>query len=70
MSDDLELLTTEEVAEIVKVQAATVRSWINQGKLPAIDLDGSYRIYRQDLKEFLAQRYKRGGQADKKKQEE
>jgi excisionase family DNA binding protein len=67
MSDE-ELLTTEEVAEIVKVGPPTVRVWINQGKLPAVDLDGSYRIYRKDLKEFLAQRYRRAGSSPQKKE--
>lgn len=63
---DLDLLTTEEIAEIVKVQPSTVRTWINQGKLPAIDLEGSYRIYRRDFDAFLAERYRRGGQTEKK----
>lgn len=64
---DLELLTTEEVAAILKIQPRTVRDYIAQGKLPAVELEGSYRIYRQDLKDFLDQRYKRpGGRPEKK----
>ncbi len=59
MSNELELLTTEEIAEILKVSPATVRSYITRGQLPAIDLAGSYRVYRADLDEFLKQRYKR-----------
>ncbi len=68
MSDqDLELLTTEEVAKILKVQSQTVRGYITRGELPAVDLKGSHRIYRKDLNEFLAQRYKRpGGGAEKR----
>lgn len=64
-----DLLTTDEIGDILKVQPATVRTWINSGKLPAIDLEGSYRVYRRDLEDFLAQRYKRGGQVDKKQEE-
>jgi excisionase family DNA binding protein len=57
MSED-ELLTTDEVAEILKVQARTVLRYIAQKKLAAVDLEGSYRVYRRDLKKFLDQRYK------------
>lgn len=56
---NLELLTTEEIARLLKVQPVTVRSYISQGKLPAITLQGGYRVYRKDFEEFLAQRYKR-----------
>lgn len=60
MSDQgLELLTTEQVAELLKVRAATVRAYISRGELPAVELGGSYRVYRSDLDEFLKQRYKR-----------
>ncbi len=60
MSDqDQELLTTEEVAKILKVGSRTVVDYITQGELPAISLKRGYRIYRKDLDEFLNQRYKR-----------
>jgi excisionase family DNA binding protein len=65
---DLELLTTEEIAQILKIEPRTVRSYITQGKLPAVELEGSYRVYRRDLKEFLAQRYKRPGAGAEKKE--
>lgn len=54
-----ELLTTEEVAQILKVQPITVRTYISRGELPAVSLGGSYRVYRRDLDEFLKQRYRR-----------
>ena len=57
-----ELLTTEEVAEILKVQPRTVWRYITQRKLAAVDLEGSYRIYRRDLQAFLDQRYKQPDQ--------
>lgn len=65
MSD--EFFTTEEIAEKLKVIPATVRSWISQGKLPAINLDGSYRVYATDLQKFLDERY---NQPAKKKRSE
>ena len=60
-----ELLTIEEVAAILKIKPRTIREYIAQEKLPAVELEKSYRIYRKDLDAFLAQRYKRG-QAEKK----
>ena len=59
MHERNELLTTDEVAAILKVQARTVLSYIAQDKLAAVNLEGSYRIYREDLNEFLAKRYRR-----------
>lgn len=66
MSDEKpdDLLTTEEVAQKLRKQARTVRDYIAQGKLPAVDLDGRYLIYRKDLDAFLQARYK---QPEKKK---
>lgn len=66
MSENDELLTTEEVAEILKVQPRTVLRYISQLKLPAIDLEGSYRVFRKDLNEFLLQRYTRPQNLEKK----
>lgn len=55
---DLDLLTTDEVAAILKVEPRTVRDYIAQGKLAAVDLGGGYRVYRRDLQAFLDERYK------------
>lgn len=49
-----ELLTVAEVAAEMKVTEATVRRWINQGKLRARRLGGSeFRILRSDLNAFI-----------------
>lgn len=55
MSDD-ELLTVKEVADRVKVHPETVRGWIRDGELEAVDIGGEYRIYKQDLDKFLKER--------------
>ncbi len=52
------LLTTEDIAEKLQVDARTVVGYISRGELPAITLAGSYRVYPADLKNFLDQRYK------------
>lgn len=60
------LLTTEEVAEELKVHVKTVRDWIASGELEAIDLGQGYRIWKSDLMKFLNSRKRR--RTDRKKQ--
>ena len=60
------LLTTEDVAEKLQVDARTVVGYISRGELPAITLAGSYRIYPNDLKNFLDHRYKQPMKKKKK----
>lgn len=57
MQDDV-YLTVEEIAKQLRVSQDTVRRWIREGRLPAIDLIGQYRIKREDYEKFLAQRRK------------
>jgi excisionase family DNA binding protein len=57
MQDDI-YLTVEEIAKQLKVSPDTVRRWIREGRLPAIDLIGQYRIRRDDYERFLEQRRK------------
>jgi len=47
------LYTTEEVAEILKVNIKTVRNLIAERKLIAIQLGREYRISEDRLMEFL-----------------
>jgi excisionase family DNA binding protein len=65
--DSTKLLTTEEVAEELKVHVKTVRDWIASGELEAIDLGQGYRIWRSDLIKFLNSRKRR--RADRKKKD-
>ena len=48
-----ELLTTQEVADRVKVHINTVYNWINSGQLKASKAGDLWRIYDSDLDEFL-----------------
>jgi excisionase family DNA binding protein len=53
-------LTVQEVAEHLKVTQEAVRRWIRDGDLPVLDLGGQktgYRILREELERFLAERY-------------
>jgi excisionase family DNA binding protein len=47
------LLTTHEVAELLKVNEATVRAWIKACELRAFHLGREWRIAQVDLEAFL-----------------
>jgi len=48
--------TTQEVADRLGVSVFTIRRYIRAGKLPAVQLDGAYRVSRQDIATFLKSR--------------
>lgn len=56
--------TPEEVAERYQVKKETVRRWIREGWMPALDLGcgerfGPYRITERDLREFEDRQYRK-----------
>jgi excisionase family DNA binding protein len=55
MSDEKPLIV-EEVADQLRVNPETVRTWIRSGELDAIDVGGKYRIYQTDLEAFKDRR--------------
>ena len=66
MSDDSEeMLTVEDVSKQLKVHIRTVRKWIQDGELIAMDIGRGYRIKKSDLQEFIKSR-----QTDKRKKTE
>lgn len=48
-----DLLTIKEVAEILKVNVATVYDYIHKGLIKAIKLSRDYRVEEKDLKTFI-----------------
>ncbi len=46
-------MTTQDVAELLKVREPTVRSWIRQGDLRAVKLGREFRVAVIDLEAFL-----------------
>ena len=55
-----ELLTISEVADLLRVDATTVRRWVKQGLLeavylPRLNVRHSYRIRRSTLERLLGQ---------------
>lgn len=51
-----EMLTVDDVARELSVHPETVRQWIRDGELIALDISKEYRILRSDLNAFLATR--------------
>jgi excisionase family DNA binding protein len=62
------MLTTHEVAELLKISEATVRTWIHNGDLRAIRVGREYRVVVKDLEGFLEARATRP--AHRREQEE
>jgi excisionase family DNA binding protein len=48
------LITTREVAEMLRVTPETVRQWTHEGKLRPVDLPGRFRYRREDIEKLLA----------------
>jgi len=59
-------MTTHEIAELLKVREATVRSWIHHEELRAVKLGREFRVAVKDLEAFVNERATRapvGGDA-------
>ena len=48
------VLTVEQVAELLLVSTATVRSLIKSGALPAFRVGSQWRIKREDLDQYMS----------------
>ena len=46
-------MTTQDVAELLKVREATVRSWIRHEELRAVKIGREFRVAVRDLEAFL-----------------
>lgn len=57
MAEKIEWMSVEQVAQELSVHPDTIRLYIREGALPAVQLKRSYRINRKDLEEFLRRRY-------------
>jgi len=55
------VLTTQEVADVLKVRVETVRSYIKRGWLPAVKLGRDYRIAAEDVQRLLQPRLGEAG---------
>jgi excisionase family DNA binding protein len=54
--DSDELLSVEEVGEILKLSRSTVQRWCHKRELPAVKMGKAYRIRRKDLDKWYEDR--------------
>ena len=50
-------LTVEDIAEELGVHPETVRVWIRERDLPAVQVRRTYRVKQEDFEEFLRSHY-------------
>ncbi len=56
LSNNMEILTLDEVAEMLNLRVSTIRKYCREGKIPCIKIGKSYRIDKKDLIKFLNRR--------------
>jgi len=61
MNEDI--LTIQEVAELLKVADKTIYSMAQKGELPAFKVRGQWRLRRQDIDAWISERVARGSRA-------
>jgi len=57
MPERVEWMTVEQAAQELGVHPDTIRGYIRERELPAVQLKRTYRIKREDFDEFLRRRY-------------
>ncbi len=57
----MQLLTIEDVAEMLKVSKRTVYEWIRAGKLEAVKAGSLWRISEEALQDFLVKGSRKSG---------
>jgi len=50
----METYTLEEVADILKVSVATVRSLVNSGQIKAFKVGNQWRVRKKDLEAYMS----------------
>ncbi|MBU0731273.1 helix-turn-helix domain-containing protein [Patescibacteria group bacterium] len=53
------ILTTKEVADLLRVSLITVRRWLKSGKIPSIRIGKHYRIRRDDIEDLFNEQLKK-----------
>ncbi|MGE3913791.1 MAG: helix-turn-helix domain-containing protein [Chloroflexota bacterium] len=59
-ADEIDLLTIDEVADVLRVRWWTVRRLVRAGKLPAVYVGRALRFQRKDVVAFVRANTRRG----------
>jgi len=62
----MELLTPQEVMQILKITKRTLYYYVQTGVLPYVRLQRNLRFRRQDIEEFIQSRLTRNTEVDEK----
>jgi|GEM_PF-4824812 excisionase family DNA binding protein len=62
----MELLTPQEVIQILKIKKRTLYYYVQKGVLPYVRLQRNLRFRRQDIEEFIQSRLTRNAEVDEK----
>jgi len=46
---NLEFLTTEELATLLKIQEQTIRKWAREGRIPFVKVGSDYRFIKEEV---------------------
>jgi len=49
-------MTVKDVSDLLQVGETTIRNWIHNGELPAVDVGREWRIAPKDLEAFIEAR--------------
>jgi excisionase family DNA binding protein len=63
-STEDEFLTVAEVAQKLRLSQATIRNWLDEGRLPHVRIGRRVRIVRADLDRFMELGYSGGVKPD------
>jgi excisionase family DNA binding protein len=63
-STEDEFLTVAEVAQTLRLSQATIRKWLDDGRLPHVRIGRRVRIVRADLDRFMELGYSRRANPD------
>lgn len=64
LADQPEVMTPQEVADLLRVSQQTIARWRREGRLPAFTMGRTVRIRREDLRQMLQEAYKQPPEGD------
>jgi len=64
LADQPEVMTPQEVADLLRVSQQTIARWRREGQLPAFTMGRTVRIRREDVRHMLQEAYKQPPEGD------
>ena len=64
LANQPEVMTPQEVADLLRVSLQTIGRWRREGHLPAFTMGRTVRIRKEDLRQLLQTAYEQPGEGD------